>query len=201
MQKIKFKIIYLYGIVFIAVVLVLIITSQSSSNLSINNKSNIHSEEIPQDSIHKNLGTDPPSSSNVDKDIIIKLNEMKKLADALPTDTLHNREYADFLIAAHKPAESINYYNKILRIDSRRKDILFSLTQAYYLKNDLDSAENITEKILQLYPDDQQATYNLGAIEATKGNKDKAWQIWNRLINQNPNSETAELAKDALNKL
>lgn len=200
MTKTKFKIIYLYGIIFIAVILVLIITSQSGSNIS-TNKSNIRSEEIPQDSIHQNLGIETPNSSNVNKDVIIKLKEMKIQADALPIDTMKNREYADFLIAAHKPAEAVNYYNKILKIDNKRKDILLSLTQAYYIKNDLDSAENITKKILKIFPGDQQATYNLGAIEATKGNKDKAREIWNRLIIDHPNTETAELAKDALNKL
>jgi tetratricopeptide (TPR) repeat protein len=200
MTKFKFKIIYLYGFIFITVILVLIITSQSGSNLS-TDKSSIRSEEIPQDSIHQNLGMETPSSSNVNKDVIIKLKEMKILADALPIDTMKNREYADFLIAAHKPAEAVNYYYKILKIDNKRKDILLSLTQAYYIKNDLDSAENITKKILQFFPGDQQATYNLGAIEATKGNKDKAREIWNRLIIDHPNTETAELAKDALNKL
>jgi tetratricopeptide (TPR) repeat protein len=200
MTKFKFKIIYLYGFIFITVILVLIITSQSGSNIS-TDKSSIRSEEIPQDSIHQNLGMETPNSSNVNKDVIIKLKEMKILADALPIDTMKNREYADFLIAAHKPAEAVNYYYKILRIDNKRKDILLSLTQAYYIKNDLDSAENITRKILQIFPGDQQATYNLGAIEATKGNKDKAREIWNRLIIDHPNTETAELAKDALNKL
>jgi tetratricopeptide (TPR) repeat protein len=200
MTKFKFKIIYLYGFIFITVILVLIITSQSGSNIS-TDKSSIRSEEIPQDSIHQNLGMETPNSSNVNKDVIIKLKEMKILADALPIDTMKNREYADFLIAAHKPAEAVNYYYKILRIDNKRKDILLSLTQAYYIKNDLDSAENITRKILQIFPGDQQATYNLGAIEATKGNKDKAREIWNQLIIDYPNTETAELAKDALNKL
>jgi tetratricopeptide (TPR) repeat protein len=200
MAKIKFKIVYLYGIVFITVILVLIITSQSGSNLS-TDKSSIRSEEIPQDSIHQNLGMETPNSSNVNKDVIIKLKEMKILANALPIDTMKNREYADFLVAAHKPAEAVNYYYKILKIDNKRKDILLSLTQAYYIKNDLDSAENITKKILQFFPGDQQATYNLGAIEATKGNKDKAREIWNQLIIDHPNTETAELAKEALNKL
>jgi tetratricopeptide (TPR) repeat protein len=200
MTKFKFKIIYLYGFIFITVILVLIITSHSGSNIS-TDKSSIRSEEIPQDSIHQNLGMETPSSSIVNKDVIIKLKEMKILANALPIDTMKNREYADFLVAAHKPAEAVNYYYKILKIDNKRKDILLSLTQAYYIKNDLDSAENITRKILQIFPGDQQATYNLGAIEATKGNKDKAREIWNQLIIDHPNTETAELAKEALNKL
>jgi tetratricopeptide (TPR) repeat protein len=200
MPKIKFSVKYLYGIVFVFTITFLIIVSRKSSSSS-DIKSKVNSNNLPQDAIHQNLGKESPNSSNVNKEIIIKLKEMKKLADALPTDTLRIREYADFLIAAHKPAEAINYYKKVLNFDMRRKDILLSLTQAYYLENDLDSAENITEKILQIFPGDFQATYNLGAIEATKGNKDKARQIWNQLINEHPNSETAVLAKESLSKL
>ena len=43
--------------------------------------------------------------------------------------------------------------------------------------------------------------YNIGAIEATKGNKDKAREIWNKLIKDNPNDQTSELAKNSLNRL
>ena len=39
--------------------------------------------------------------------------------------------------------------------------------------------------------------YNLGAIEATKGNKEKAREIWTKLIKDNPNDETSELAKNS----
>ncbi|MGQ9644599.1 MAG: tetratricopeptide repeat protein [Ignavibacterium sp.] len=45
------------------------------------------------------------------------------------------------------------------------------------------------------------ARYNLGAIEATRGNDEKARQIWNKLIQDDPKSETAELARNALTML
>ena len=53
----------------------------------------------------------------------------------------------------------------------------------------------------ELFPDDVMVQYNLGAIEATKGNKDKAREIWEKLINSHPNDKTTELAKNSLKKL
>ncbi len=43
--------------------------------------------------------------------------------------------------------------------------------------------------------------YNIGAIEATKGNKNRAREIWTKLIEDHPNDKTSELAKNSLNKL
>lgn len=45
------------------------------------------------------------------------------------------------------------------------------------------------------------ANYNIGAIEATKGNKEKAREIWNKLINNNPADKISELAKSSMSKL
>ncbi len=198
----KFKPIYLYGSIFIAAAAVLIIITNSESPKVIN-KINETQEQIPQDDIHKNFdtGQQTPTGSNVNQEVLTKLKEMKKLADAYPTDTLKIREYADFLSAAHKQDEAIKYYEEILSIDSKRKDIYFAITSDYYIQGKLDKAEEVTRQLLKLFPKDPMATYNLGAIEATKGNKEKAREIWMKLIESNPNDETSELAKNSINKL
>ncbi len=53
----------------------------------------------------------------------------------------------------------------------------------------------------KLFPNDPMVVYNVGAIEATKGNKEKAREIWTRLIKDFPSNKTAELAKNSLKKL
>lgn len=139
--------------------------------------------------------------SNVNSDVLKKLDELKKLADSVPTDTLKIREYADFSLAAHKPDEAIKYYRKILNINKKRKDVLLAVTLAYYNKGDLKNAEEIILQTLKLFPDDPEFTYNLGAIEASKGNYEKAREIWTKLIVKYPNTEISNLAKNSLDKL
>ncbi len=198
----KFKPIYLYGILAAAVVIILVIVSQTNSiektNVDITNK------QMPMDEVHKKLNNgvmQDPSSSNVSEEVKHKIDVMKKDVDANPNDTLKIREYADFLAAAHKPQEALLYYQKIIDKDKKRKDIFFAITFVHYTKGDFVKAEEVTKRMLQLFPDDPMVRYNLGAIEATKGNKEKAREIWTKLIKDNPNNQTSELAKNSLNKL
>ena len=193
----KFKPIYLYGIVAAAVVIILLIVSQTGNNEKLN--TDITNKEMPKDDVHKNLMGDP-NGGNVSEEMKRKIEELKKSVEANPKDTLKMREYADFL-AAHKPDEALLYYQKILDIDKNRKDIYFGVTFVYYNQGNLAKAEEVTRKMLVMFPDDPMVKYNVGAIEATKGNKDKAREIWTKLIEDFPDDKTSELAKNSLNKL
>lgn len=197
----KFKSIYLYGIVVLIAAITLIVFTQfnrdEKTNVDITNK------QMPQDDVHKNFnhGMSNPNSSNVSEEVKHKLDVMKKDADAHPNDTLKIREYADFLFSAHRPDEALTYYQKILDKDNKRKDIYFSITFVYYNQKNFAKSEEVTIKMAQLFPDDVMVQYNLGAIEASKGNKDKAREIWTKLIKDHPNDKTSELAKNSLAKL
>jgi len=201
-KKMKFKPIYLYGILAIAVVITLLIVSQTSKNEKTN--IDITNKEMPMDEVHKKFNdgtTENPSSSNVSEEVKHKIEVMKKDVDANPKDTLKMREYADFLAAAHRPEEALVYYQKILAKDKNRKDIYFSTTFVYYNQGNLPKAEEVTLQMLKMFPDDPMVKYNVGAIEATKGNKDKAREIWTKIIKDYPSDKTAELAKNSVNKL
>lgn len=202
-MKMKFKPIYLYGVIALAVIVTLLVVSQSS-NTDEKVKGDITNKQMPMDDVHKKLNNgmmQDPSGSNVSEEAKHKIEVMKKDVDANPNDTLKMREYADFLAAAHKPDDALLYYQKILDKDKRRKDIYFSITYIYYTKGDLVKAEDVTKTMLKLFPADPMANYNLGAIEATKGNKDKAREIWTKLIEENLDNETTELAKNSINRL
>lgn len=202
-MKMKFKPIYLYGVIALAVIVTLLVVSQSS-NTDEKVKGDITNKQMPMDDVHKKLNNgmmQDPSGSNVSEEAKHKIEVMKKDVDANPNDTLKMREYADFLAAAHKPDDALLYYQKILDKDKRRKDIYFSITYIYYTKGDLVKAEDVTKTMIKLFPADPMANYNLGAIEATKGNKDKAREIWTKLIEENLDNETTELAKNSINRL
>ena len=198
----KFKPIYLYGLVAAIAIITLIIVSQTTGDEKV--VGDISNKEMPMDDVHKNLNKgmmDNPTGANVSEEVKHKLDVMKKDVDANPNDTLNIREYADFLAAAHKPDDAIVYYQKILDKDKKRKDVYFALTFVYYNQKNLVKAEEVTRVMYNLFPNDPMVNYNLGAIEATKGNKDKAREIWNNLVKNHPNDKTSELAKNSLNKL
>lgn len=201
-HKMKFKPMYLYGIVALIAIVTLIIVSQTNTDEKVN--VDITNKQMPADDVHKKLSNgmmQDPSGSNVSEEVKHKIEVMKKDVDANPDDTLKMREYADFLAAAHKPEEALLYYQKIIDKDKTRKDVFFAITFVHYTKGDFVKAEEVTLHMLQLFPGDPMVRYNWGAIEATKGNKEKAREIWTKLIKDNPDDKTSELAKGSLNKL
>ena len=199
----KFKPIYLYGILAIAAVTILIVVgtqeSTTPTELPVTND-----QTMPDDDVHKQLknpGGNTPGKENVSEEYRKKLAELKEAVDSNPSDTLAMRNYADFLSASHKMNEAIPYYEKILEINPKRSDIYFSLALIYYNKQDFLKCEEANNKVLSFEPKNQMALYNLGAIAATQGKKDKAKEFWNMVMNINPDSETGKLAKESLAKL
>ncbi|MBE0572853.1 MAG: hypothetical protein IH618_15030 [Ignavibacteriaceae bacterium] len=199
----KFKPVYLYGILVIVAVSLLIIvgiqeTSDSTEAPVINNQT------MPDDDVHKELKNqigNTPGKENVSEEYRKKLAEFKEAVDKNPSDTLAMRNYADFLSASHKMNEAIPYYEKILQINSKRTDIYFSLALIYYNKQDFAKCEEVNKEVLSFDPSNQMALYNIGAIAATQGNKEKAKEFWNQVVSINAESETGKLAIESLSKL
>jgi tetratricopeptide (TPR) repeat protein len=199
----KFKISYLYLLLGVGIVVILFILSNNSEKTQVS-AGNIENQEMPNDEVHKgmqNPADGNPSKSNVSKEVYQKMDILKKEVEANPNDTIKIREYADFMAAAHRQDEAIKNYEKILSIDPKRNDVLFNLSIIYFTRQDYDNAEKYTNQILKNDKNNAQAMYNLGAIAASKGQKERAMEIWNKLISEHPGDESAELAKSSLEKL
>jgi len=199
----KFKAIFLYGVVaLVAVAILIIVGTQDSSNpgqLPVTNN-----QTMPDDDVHKQLmnqGSSTPGKENVSEEYKQKLAALKEAVDKNPADTLAMREYADFLLASHKMNEAITYYEKILDVNPKRADVRFALAVIYFNMQDFQKCEDENDKILTFDPKNQMALYNIGAIAATRGNKEKAKEYWNKVISINEKSETGQLAKESLTKL
>jgi tetratricopeptide (TPR) repeat protein len=199
----KFKAIYLYGVLaLVAVAILIIVGTQDSSNpgqLPVTNN-----QTMPDDDVHKQLmnqGSSTPGKENVSEEYKQKLAALKEAVDKNPADTLAMREYADFLLASHKMNEAITYYEKILDVNPKRADVRFALAVIYFNMQDYQKCEDENDKILTFDPKNQMALYNIGAIAATRGNKEKAKEYWNKVISINEKSETGQLAKESLTKL
>jgi tetratricopeptide (TPR) repeat protein len=199
----QIKPLYLYGaLVVLAIVFLIIFTS--GDNAGSNGTANLSEQQMPDDDIHRGLQNPlntPPGKDNVSEEIKHQLEMLKKAVDENPQDTLKLREYADLLAAAHRVDEAVVYYYKLLNINPRRPDIFFSLAFIYYQRKDYDKVEDLTNKILLYEPDNSQAKYNLGAVAAVKGEKEKARKIWEEVIKKYPGTEASELAESSLQKL
>ncbi|UCH66635.1 MAG: tetratricopeptide repeat protein [Ignavibacterium sp.] len=198
----KFKSIYLYGILFIIVVLFLIVVSNQSGTNNVVEKPVSGEGNIPDDSIHKPLVSgEQPSKENVSEEFRNRVDKLKSAIEENPNDTTSLKQYADLLTAAHMSEEAIEYYNRILQIDPERIDILFSVSFLYYSRGDIKNAKESTTKILILDPDNVNALYNLGAISAKNGETEKAREIWIKLAEQYPDEDISIRARNSIEKL
>lgn len=209
MKKIKPIYNYLSGIViaFAAILIVSRFNPQLRTPASVKNAppaKDIQGQIIPNDAIHRNLMNplaQKPSKNNVMSSIMGHMNDLKNQVKQHPNDTLKIRQYADFLAEALQYDKAIKYYKKILKRYPRRIDVMSSLVFIYFDQKDLNNAERYLHKILSIDKDNVQAMYNLGAVEANKGEKEKARQIWTKIINNFPRSSLVIKAKNSINRL
>ncbi|KUG24730.1 tpr domain protein [hydrocarbon metagenome] len=195
----KIKPLYIYLSLFVVVIVVLvIITSGGKTNRVIPDAS--QNKTMPQDEIHQNLGS-APGGGNVSSEFKQRMENLKSNYETNPKDTVNSKEYARLLAAAHKPEEAVEIFQSILNQDNSRDDIRVELATVYYNLNQYDNAKIQLETVLKNNPSSAEVIYNLGAIEATTGNIDKARELWEKLIADYPESEAAQFASSALQSL
>ena len=199
MKTIKPLYIYIAGII-LAVLVFYFISNNSTQTTSSSSK--VNTNQMPQDKIHSELqNPQAPGKNNVMAGIMQKMDELKMEVEAHPNDTLKIRQYADFLTEAHQKDQALIYYKKILNINPRRVDILYTVAYLNYVGKDFNAAEKNLNKILSIDKNNVNAYYNLGAIAVSQGNKAKAEQIWEKLVMEYPKSPIAQKAKDSIKQL
>jgi tetratricopeptide (TPR) repeat protein len=196
------KPIYIYGAGIIIAALVFILLSQKDASDVTKNSSDAANKQMPNDAIHKGLtGGKQPGKDNVMEEVKQRLAMLKKAVDESPNDTVKIKQYAEFLAAAHNQDEALVYYNKILNVNPKRLDVLFSIAYIHYMKQEFSEAEKYLGKIISYDKNNVQAYYNLGAVAASKGDKVKAKEIWSKLIKDYPKGDITELAKKSMNEI
>jgi tetratricopeptide (TPR) repeat protein len=193
----KIKPIYIYGVLALAALFVLIFLTDRGTD-----EPGIAGEGMPQDDIHKQFQTDQmPGKGNVSGEFYQQMEALRQDVEKNPNDTTKLKAYADYLTAAHQYDSAIPIYEQILTQDPRRTDIHFALTFIYYTRKDMAKAEEATKKVLSYDRNNLQAQYNMGAIAASKGENERAKDIWTRLSKENPGTKEAELASEGLQRL
>ena len=196
----KIKPVYIYLISFVIIIGIIVIFSTTSNDEGLPTEQvNPHSE-MPNDEVHKNL-EDAPGSGNVKSSAREKLELLEDKYNENPSDTANAQEYARMLAAAHQPEKAVEIYEGILSSDENRMDVRFELATVYYNLQKYDEAKEQLQIALNYDPNNLEAKYNLGAIEASQGNKEKAKEYWTDIVENHPESDVANIAKSSLQRL
>ena len=193
----KIKIPYIYLLALIILIAGLITLSRIQKQTKNEEKT---LNQMPDDDIHKNL-KNHLGMMELNEETKKVIEEYENALKTNPNDTLKMREYAEFLAMSHKIDQAQELYEKIYKIDNKRKDVLLALTTIYFNKGELDKATDFSNKILMLDKNDLYAIYNLGVIEATKENFDIAQKHWENILKESPDSEIGILAKKSIEKI
>ncbi len=194
-MKIKTPYIYLLALIILIAGLITLSRIQKQTK---NEEKTLN--QMPDDDIHKNL-KNHLGMMELNEETKKVIEEYENALKTNPNDTLKMREYAEFLAMSHKIDQAQELYEKIYKIDNKRKDVLLALTTIYFNKGELDKATDFSNKILMLDKNDLYAIYNLGVIEATKENFDIAQKHWENILKESPDSEIGILAKKSIEKI
>ncbi len=77
-------------------------------------------------------------------------------------------------------------------------ETLFQLARLYFNNNNLDKAQEILLKVLEINPDNSNALFTLANVYEKNGEKDKAFLLFNRVLELNPNNEEVKAKVDSL---
>lgn len=189
----KIKPLYIYLLIFVAFLVGVIIFSTGKDSKTMHG-------QMPDDEIHRGIG-EMPNNENAMESAKQKLEDLKTAYEKNPNDTLKTREYADMLTFAHQPEKAIELYNKILKTDSKRTDILLQLTFLHFNQGDMTKAEEYTNRILLIDKNHQLGMYNSGVLQQVKGDNKGAKEIWEKLIKLYPNSTISQIAEESIKGL
>jgi cytochrome c-type biogenesis protein CcmH/NrfG len=186
-----------------AVIVIVVMTSGDSNKHQPTTKMPPNHPPIPTD-VPAKSSTETPSKENVSKELVHEIEGLKKLVKDNPNSASGIKsvlQLANLLFDSHKPEEAIQYYKTVLQREPKNIDARLDLSVCYYNLGRLDEAIAETKQILSLKPDHTGALYNMGALEATRGNTIEAAKWWNKVIALDANGVDAQRAKEALSKL
>ncbi len=145
-------------------------------------------------------GEPAPSSENVSHAFRVRVEELRGRLDAEPADTLALGQLADLLFDAHRLEEAAGLYERYLAIEPHARQVWLDLAAARADLGLLADAEGTLARMLEEYPDDPAATWNLGALAANQGRMEEAAEWWHRTA-ASSDSTLSRMAREALSRL
>jgi tetratricopeptide (TPR) repeat protein len=142
-----------------------------------------------------------PDASNVAPTMQSQLEALRKRVVNQPEDTTHVIRLARLLQDAHKPEEAATYYRHYLALHPGNYQAWLDMTRCLGQSQLWSQAEKAVMDMLERYPDDPSALYNLGAVYANVSRNLEAHDIWSRIIEMDKNPEVTLLSQRSLTRL
>ena len=145
--------------------------------------------------------SETPNKNNVSHGFRVRMARLEKRLKTEPEDTTALYELAALLQDAHRPDSAAVVYERYVRLHPGNRQAWLDLAHCYAEAEQWARAEQTMRGLLERYPDDPSALYNLGAIAANRGAMEAAAQWWRQAKDQQTNPEMATMAADALARI
>ncbi len=205
----KFKAVYLYITLFLIVVIALVIidyapdtsdtkVAPATTTQQMPNDA-IHNGQMPNDAVHK--GLNGPSKGDVLPQYYEHLDSLAQAWKANKSDTTLGLEYAHYLAAGHQTAKAISIYEEMIKRNPNSFSLKEEAAYVSFQNGNYDLSEKFINKILKKNKNDLNAKFNYGLIRLFKKDTLSAKNVWNEIVKNHPNTNEAERAQEALNRL
>lgn len=141
-----------------------------------------------------------PSAQNVDPVVHARLMTLRRDVEAAPRDTALLFELARMEYDAHQLEPAVATFERLLAVAPDHRQAYLDLAQALVTLGRPEDASGAMERLLDRYPGDLAALYNLGAIAANQGDNDGARRHWTQVAAAN-DAEMARRASESLAEL
>ncbi len=141
--------------------------------------------------------SETPNKDNVSHAFRVRMARLTNRLDAAPDDTTALLEMATLLQDAHRPDSAAVLYERYVRLHPANRQAWLDLANNYAEVGRWDRAEEATRRLLEHYPEDPAAMFNLGAIAANRGDVTAASKWWTR-VRQASDPTLSAMADEAL---
>jgi len=142
-----------------------------------------------------------PSSENVADTYYHEIFVLEETLARTPSDTLAMLKLGRLFQDGHKLPEADKQYSDYLALNPNARQVWLDLAATRALDKRYPDAEAAIHSMLELYPGDASALYNLGAIAANSGDLERARTIWQELVDQSDDATITGMATRSLARL
>ncbi len=142
-----------------------------------------------------------PGKANVSEQFHSELAALEQQLASTPDDLSVLGRLAVMHRSAHQPAQAAAYYQRYLDLDPTNRQMRLDLTQSYAAMQRWDDALQASLSLLEISPDDPAAMYNIGAIQANRGDFSEARKWWEKVRSQQVDKPLAAKARESLESI
>jgi len=144
---------------------------------------------------------DAPSSENVSDSYFHQIFVLEEQIKLNASDTLAMRQLGRLLQDGHRMLEADLNYSNYLEMRPRARQVWLDLAATRAADERWEPAKDAVRDMLEVYPGDEFAIYNLGAISANAGDFTEARKVWQGLVDTGSDNTVVSMATLSITRL